>query len=373
MKKIILAILLIAPISLMAQKGNYTLKGQIGNLNAPAKVYLSYRTANVTVIDSTTITNGQFEFKGTVNDPIQANLIINRTGPGIRSKKSEYVSLYLEAGNIKISSPDSLEKVKITGSKINTDNEKLKLALKPNDQKLSAYITEYRAIPAEKKKDEAIQAELDKKYNAIDEEKKQILLTYIKANPKSFVSLSALKRYAGSVPDYADAAPLFNTLSEEVKRTITGKEYATYLEKIKAISIGAIAPEFSQNDPDGNVIKLSDFKGKYLLIDFWASWCGPCRAENPNVVKAYAKYHEKGLEILGVSLDTKKEAWTKAIGEDKLTWKHVSDVKGWDNEVAGLYAVRAIPQNVLIDANGKIIGKNLRGDALEVKLAELFK
>jgi peroxiredoxin len=139
--------------------------------------------------------------------------------------------------------------------------------------------------------------------------------------------------------------------------------------------VGAIAPEFTQNDPDGNPVKLSSFRGKYLLVDFWASWCGPCRAENPNVVKAYTKYHDKGFEILGVSLDDEKGRtnWLNAIKKDGLTWKQVSDLKAWNNEAAQLYAIKAIPQNVLLDPSGKIIAKNLRAEALDKKLAELLQ
>jgi peroxiredoxin len=146
------------------------------------------------------------------------------------------------------------------------------------------------------------------------------------------------------------------------------------LSLLEKTAVGAIAPEFTLNDTLGNPVSLSSYKGKFVLVDFWASWCGPCRAENPNVVKSYAKFHNKGFDILGVSLDDErsKQNWLNAIRHDGLTWQQVSDLKGWNNEVAKLYVIKAIPQNVLLDPSGKIIAKNLRADALEKKLTELF-
>ncbi len=144
------------------------------------------------------------------------------------------------------------------------------------------------------------------------------------------------------------------------------------IDRMAALQEGGQAPDFSQATPDGAAVSLSDFRGKVVLVDFWASWCGPCRRENPNVVKLYEKYRAEGFEILGVSLDRKKDRWLQAIEADGLTWTQVSDLKGWRNEVAQLYGVRSIPYTVLIDQEGRIIARRLRGDALERKLAELF-
>ncbi|MFT4760104.1 MAG: peroxiredoxin [Paraglaciecola sp.] len=142
--------------------------------------------------------------------------------------------------------------------------------------------------------------------------------------------------------------------------------------KLAAFSIGGQAPDFTMNDEEGNPKKLSDFRGQVVLVDFWASWCGPCRKENPSVVKMYEKYKEKGFEILSVSLDKDKSRWLGAIEKDNLTWSHVSDLKGWKNEAAQLYGVRSIPETVLLDSEGKIIARKLRGPMLEAKLAEIF-
>ncbi|MEM6965833.1 MAG: TlpA disulfide reductase family protein, partial [Bacteroidota bacterium] len=144
-------------------------------------------------------------------------------------------------------------------------------------------------------------------------------------------------------------------------------------DDVKSFMIGAVAPDFEQNTPEGNPMKLSDLRGKVVLVDFWASWCGPCRRENPNVVRLYNQYKDQGFEVLGVSLDKGKEKWLKAIEKDGLTWQHVSDLRGWGNTVAKQYSVRSIPHTLLLDQEGRILAKNLRGPELAKKLAEIFK
>ncbi|MGN6508938.1 MAG: peroxiredoxin family protein, partial [Chitinophaga sp.] len=205
-------------------------------------------------------------------------------------------------------------------------------------------------------------------------DREEIQKKFLETHTGSVVALDVVKQLAGSTPDYAEVYPQFARLSEDVRESEAGKTYAEYLEKIKAVSIGATAPEFSQNDTEGKPVSLASFRGKYVLIDFWASWCGPCRKENPNVVKAYNTYKGKNFTILGVSLDKEdaKDKWLQAIADDNLTWTHVSDLAFWNNAVAKQYAVRSIPQNFLIDPQGKIVAKNLRGKALEDKLAELL-
>lgn len=199
------------------------------------------------------------------------------------------------------------------------------------------------------------------------------LTDFIRANPASFSAVFLLNSY-GRTMELPKVESLYAILSPKYKETLSGKAIANGIEARKITAIGKTAPDFTQPDTSGNLVKLSSLRGKYVLIDFWASWCGPCRAENPNLVKTFNHYKDKGFTVLGVSLDQpgKKEAWLKAIYKDNLTWTQVSDLKFWENEVAVKYGVKAIPTNLLLDKEGKIIAKDLRGAELDKKLAEVF-
>jgi thiol-disulfide isomerase/thioredoxin len=161
-------------------------------------------------------------------------------------------------------------------------------------------------------------------------------------------------------------------MAEFPQEKITCQRLQLKVAAVEKFGKGAVAPELALETPEGNIFKLSDLKGQYVMIDFWASWCGPCRRENPNVVAAYKKYHSAGFEILGVSLDNEKAKWTAAIAADGLTWKHISDLKGWQSVAAQTYEISSIPATVLLDKEGKIVARNLRGPALEAKLMEIF-
>jgi peroxiredoxin len=212
------------------------------------------------------------------------------------------------------------------------------------------------------------------KYKAVQLEQKNVLKTFITENPNSYLSLLALTSVSGPSPDVAEVEPLYESLSDGLKKSEQGRQLKSAIDALKLTAIGAMAPDFIQNDVNGVPVRLSSFKGKYVLIDFWASWCGPCRQENPNVVRTYNKYKNKNFTILGVSLDREngKSAWLAAIKNDGLTWTQVSDLKYWNNLAAAVYGVRSIPQNFLIDPTGKIVAKDLRGDDLDNKLAELL-
>ena len=219
--------------------------------------------------------------------------------------------------------------------------------------------------------DQAVRDSLREVARALDKELKGKTGELVKANPDAYAS--AYYIYADNQTAGIEVLKeKFGLLGEKAKETKFGKMLAERIALLESVAIGQIAPDFEIPTPDGGTLTLHGVKAKVKLIDFWASWCGPCRAENPNVVKAYAAYHPKGLEIIGVSLDDNREKWLEAIEKDQLTWLHGSDLQGWQAAPAKLYGVNSIPHTVLLDENNKIIAKNLRGDALKDKLAELL-
>lgn len=227
---------------------------------------------------------------------------------------------------------------------------------------------EFQAANGDQAKIQAIQEAYAKLMTDVQAKETEL----IKANPDSYVSAFVIASGMGQM-EYEQLKERYNLLGEKAKAGAQGKAIAAQIAKLESTAIGQIAPNFTITTPEGESISLYDIKGKVKLIDFWASWCGPCRGENPHVVEIYKEYHPKGLEIFGVSLDNNKEAWVKAIADDGLVWKHGSDLKGWQSAPAQLYSVTGIPHTVLLDENNKIIAKNLRGDELKQKIAELLK
>jgi len=377
MKKIFLYLIAVLPLTAFAQEPqSFEIKSKIGDLNAPSRAYLLYQLGANKVVDSAIIARGSFDFKGQILTPTNALLVIDHKGVGLEKLDStaDVLSFYIDKGEFSINSADSASKAQITGSKINDDNKKLMAQLKPlieRAKKLKAL--ENAAAPSQQTTAE-FQNAMQAKHKELQLEQKTMLKSFILANPDSYLSLLALYSVGGPSPDPTELDPLYDSLSADLKATETAKVFKKSLDALRNTSIGVMAPDFTQNDVNGVPVKLSSFRGKYVLLDFWASWCGPCRQENPNVVKAYNKYKGKNFTIVSVSLDRAdgRADWLAAIKNDGLTWTHVSDLKFWNNQVAGLYSVSSIPANFLIDPNGKIVARDLRGDDLDAKLAEVL-
>jgi peroxiredoxin len=376
MKRMILMALGLLPAAVWAQSGNFTLKAKVGTATPPAKAYLIYRLAGNLVTDSTTIDGGAFTFTGTITDPVRAQLVLDHKGEGLAKlgRDADVVVVYLEKGDIGLTAKDSVKNAVFTGSKLNEENQAYKALTMAPDKDMAMINAEYESAPADKKADQDFKDGLQARYDVAMAAKRTRQQLFIKQYPGSYISLLILMELSSPNIDVSTIEPAYKSLSASVRNTAAGLEFAKAIDAARATSVGAIAPAFTQNDVNDKPVSLADFRGKYVLVDFWASWCGPCRGENPNVVKAYNQYKNKNFTILGVSLDRpgKKDDWLAAIKADGLEWTQVSDLKFWDNDVAKLYGIKSIPQNYLLDPNGKIIAKNLRGDELNKKLASLF-
>jgi peroxiredoxin len=371
-----LVLLLATPLFTLAQD-NFTIQGNLRGVSPKVeKVYISYASGGHNIIDSTIVAGNKYQFEGTIHQPTRIDL---RAGYSAQAKEKpsmsrDIITFFADPSDMEIRSLDSFSNATVTGSKSNIEFDKLRTAAKPFESRASGLL---KTAAAEEKAGNT--AALEQTQQQIDDLqaklKEDVYADYIRNNPNSPIAFFALQQFSGALIEQPDKTQqLFDLLPQGLRQSPDGRRMETLIQFAKQTPVGSQAPDFAESDPNGQAIALSDYKGKYVLVNFWASWCGPCRAQNSTLVKLYNEYKGQGLEIIGVSLDKpgEKQDWTDAISEDHLSWPQVSDLRFWNSKVGKLYGVVVLPQNVLVDRTGKIIAKNLTMEALSRKLKTLF-
>lgn len=384
MKKIVLlASLTILLISCSkVGKGEYIISGTAKGIENGKTVILQKQdeTGMITVsVDTVKIENGKFEIKGKIDEPTMHSLFFPDLKNGI--------SLIVENGEINVEViKDSIPNSKISGTFNNDEYQKFNLDAKKIQKKMMDFqkknMTTFK--DAQEKQDTVTINKLIKENNSYQDEIKTLVENYPKNHPKSFISILMMQQmFSNPKFDIVAFKKLYESMDESIRNTKPGKKIKEQIDSIEkaknnpsaaptSVSIGGIAPDFSAKTPEGKVVSLKKSMGKVTIIDFWASWCGPCRKENPNVVAMYNELHSKGLNIVGVSLDDDMSKWQEAIAKDKITWTQISNLKKWSEPIAKMYQVEQIPTTFILDASGKIVAQDLRGDELKAKVNELL-
>jgi len=332
-KPLICCLAIITSIKCFSQSSSngFTITGKISGFSDSTLIYLSKVTDGSTVpLDSTRVIDDHFHFKGLLASSVQQVIISDKDF-------KNYKFLWLENAPVTFTAEKGkFREARITGSKTQDEEQKLDMAVRSGGNEKAAD------------------------------------MEFIRRHPNSIVSANVLNVYASTWGK--DTASLFyNLLSDEMKKTSYGKNIREFIQLNKDIKVGDRYVDFTQQDTAGKNVSVSDFKGKFLLLEFWGSWCGPCRANNPELVKLYREFKDKGFEILGVAADDQKKYWIDAIRKDSLPWKNVSDLKGDRNKAALIYGINKYPSSFLIDPGGTIIAVDLRGETLRNKLGEILK
>lgn len=367
--KTLIGLLLVA-LAGFGQPKSFTIQGKFAGTGAvPERIFINYVNQNGWQQDSVTVVGGGYHYRGELAEPSLVTLALSDA----EGANEGNIQLFIGAEDVVVTHLNRFEDVRVTGSAAHQDYEELTRQAHPFTVQMDSLLAAYRQ--ARKAGEQGRAMALQEAWEAVNlEMRNRVYGAFVKANPHSPAALFALLQFAGNDLDTRRVEPLFNSLSPEQQSEPGAVALAERIAEARKTEIGKAAPEFSQADSTGKLIALKSLRGQYLLLDFWASWCGPCRAANPELVKVYREFHSRGFQVLGIALERNagRKQWLKAIHDDRLPWLQVAEFQYFDNTAARKYGIQAIPQNFLLDPNGVIIARNLSAAELSKQLSRLL-